>query len=268
MNDPHIETLTYEVRTKESVVTFDDPPPLTGEANAFRYRLEGGILTVEMKEHHATAESARLVVEGFLRSWAMSAALGLDRMPMEFVFKEAKRIDRNPPPRTSGNVYMGEVAFVGSGTLTATVVGIPPALKHYPVPPSGFRASPDVETMWHRYQQHIDGKETYQTMGYFCLSLIQWSTGIGKGARGEASRRYKIDRDVLDKLGVLTSERGTSLDARKLEQGSTLVPLTAAEHQWIRAAVKTLIRRKGEYDFDPAAASSLKQITMRDLPTL
>jgi hypothetical protein len=67
---------------------------------------------------------------------------------------------------------------------------------------------------------------------------------------------------------VFTSEKGRRLDARKLESGSTLDPLTEAEQRWIRAAVKMLIRRKGEYDYDPSAADSLKQMTMADLPAL
>ena len=36
----------------------------------------------------------------------------------------------------------------------------------------------------------------------------------------------------------------------------------------VRTAIKALIRRKAEYDHDPAAASSLPEITMKDLPPL
>ncbi|MDQ3257297.1 MAG: hypothetical protein M3R15_25990, partial [Acidobacteriota bacterium] len=123
-----------------------------------------------------------------------------------------------------------------------------------------------VETMWFRYEQHLQDRETYESLGYFSLRLMQWSTRVGIGARDAASRMYNIDRDILDKLGKLASERGSQGDARKLDSGSTLIPLTDIERQWIREAVKMLIRRKGEYDFDPASAASLKQITMADLP--
>jgi hypothetical protein len=122
--------------------------------------------------------------------------------------------------------------------------------------------------MWFRYQHHLQDKETYQSLGYFCLSLMQWSTGVSNGARDRASHMYRIGRDILDKLGELTSEKGTQRDARKLDSGSTLISLTDVERRWIREAVKMLVRRKGEYDFDPLASASLKQITMADLPKL
>jgi len=86
-------------------------------------------------------------------------------------------------------------------------------------------------------------------MAYFCLSLLQASA---KG-RAKAARKYNIELDILDELGTLTSERGNSTDARKLDKDSTLIPLTNAEKEWICKTIRLIIRRKGEYDFDPAS---------------
>jgi hypothetical protein len=267
MNDPHVDWLRYRLKVNPRYVDFVNPPPLVQEYDAFDIRLDGEILQVEMKEHHASLESAKQRVEVFLKDWTVHATIDLDRDALEFEYEHAYIIDRNPPPEGSGIVTGQLYATVGV-EMRATWAVLPPKRNEYPTPPSRFRASPDVETMWFRYQQHIEGRESYQSMGYFCLSFMQWSTGFGKGARKEASRIYKIDRDVLDTLGELTSEKGTPRDARKLESGATLIPLTDAEQRWIRAAVKMLIRRKGEYDYDPSTAASLKQITMADLPKL
>ena len=58
-------------------------------------------------------------------------------------------------------------------------------------------------------------------------------------------------------------------DARKLAIPIVIpTPLTDVERGWIRETVKMLIRRKGEYDFDPSSAASLRQITLADLPKL
>lgn len=268
MNDPHVERLRYRLKVNPSQLRFENPPSLFQEYDAFRIRLENGTLTVEMKEHHASVESAKEKVNGFIRDWMIYAGFDFDWDLFKFEYENAEVIDRKPLPRVPDQTTVDVNITLPMPTVEGTGTGHPLKLSEYPAPPTGFRATLDVETMWFRYQQHLQDKETYQSLGYFCLSLMQWSTGIGKWARGTASRKYNIDREVFDKLGKLTSERGTQRDARKLDSGSTLIPLTDVEKRWIREAVKMLIRRKGEYDFDPATAASLKQIKMADLPKL
>lgn len=268
MNDPHVEQLIYRLNVNPSQLILENPQPLFQEYDSFRIRLENEILTVEMKEHHASIQSAKEKVEEFLKDYKIYTAFDFDWEILKFEYENADVIDRKPSPKIPGqitgcaNFTLPMLIIEGAGTVH------PRRLSEYPAPPTRFRATPDVETMWLRYQQHLQDKETYQSLGYFCLSLMQWSTGVGKGARGAASRMYKIDLDVLNKIGELTSERGTQRDARKLDSGSTLMPLTDVERRWIREAVKMLIRRKGEHDFDPLTADSLKQITMDNLPNL
>jgi hypothetical protein len=269
MNDPHVERLIYRLKVNPShQLIFENPPPLFQEYDAFTIRLENENLTVEMKEHFPTVESAKKKVEEFLRDWLNYARFDFEWDLLYFKYESAEVIDRNPPPTLPGQCTFDGNVVAPMPTCKATFTTGPIKVSQYPAPPTRFRASPDLETMWFRYQQHLHDKETYQSLGYFCLSLMQWSTGVGKGARDAASRIYNIDRGVLDKLGELTSERGTQRDARKLDSGSTLVPLTDVESRWIRETVKMLIRRKGEYDFEPATGTSLKRITMTHLPKL
>jgi hypothetical protein len=124
--------------------------------------------------------------------------------------------------------------------------------------------------MWRLYVQHIDDPTSILDMANRCLTFLESRT-VPKGKekkRDAAARTYKIQEDILNTLGRLVSTRGDELEARKFHAGTTPVPLTDQERKWIRAAVKMLIRRKGEYDFDSAAAASLPQITMADLPSL
>ena len=82
--------------------------------------------------------------------------------------------------------------------------------------------------------------------------------------RQSAARLYAISDDVLGLLGRLCATRGDAATARKFDrQGSALTP---EETAWIEAAVRSLIRRVGEHDFDPAGV--LARITMADLPTV
>jgi len=268
MNDPHVDRLIYKLKVDADLLKFKNPPALSQDYQGFRVHLENGTLTIEMKEHYASVQSAKEKVEEFIRSWEISAAFDFDWDLFKLGYIDAEVTDRKPLPTVPGQITGCLNVVIPMQTLSATASASPLEVSLYPVPPTRFRATPDVESMWFRYQQHLRDRETYQSIGYFCLSLMQWSTGIRNGARTETSRLYNIDRAVLDKLGELTSEKGNTDDARKLDYRSALIPLSDAERRWIREAIKALIRRKGEYEFDPLKASFLKQITMADLPKL
>ena len=86
-------------------------------------------------------------------------------------------------------------------------------------------------------------------MAYFCLTVFD----ARAGGRRKVAKKYQISKKVLAKLGYLTSNVGDRHTARKFSKDSDGRPYTPAEIAWIEGAVKDLIRRKAEYDFDPAA---------------
>lgn len=45
VNDPHVEELIYYLETRNVGITFQDPPPLEDETDAFSMLLEDGVLT-------------------------------------------------------------------------------------------------------------------------------------------------------------------------------------------------------------------------------
>lgn len=279
MNDPHVESLRYRLEVDEDIARFENPPALEDERDAYRLRLENGVLTVEMREHHPTPESARERVEPLLKAWELSAGFMRDRIWLKFVFEPegTKIVDRHPLPSEPGELRPHTLgAFVrAEGTATAAIARRP--LKEYPKPPRGFEVpkSPkgvsDLEVLFDRYQRAVwEDQSQLLSVGYVCLSYLEGTTGLSgsAGARGEVVRRYRIERPVLKKLGDLVSEHGNIQEARKLDVGAKLTPLMEPERLWVQAAIKTLIRRKAEYDHDPGRATSLPEITMSDLPPL
>lgn len=266
MNDPYVERLRYRLQVDTRFIDFDNPSPLVQECSKFRFTLENGLLTVEMKDHCESVEEAKRVIEHeLLNDWVISFAIELERDVIKFEFIDADVIDRRPSPAILGQITAKAEIKEEEDILKATGTVSPLRRNEYPLPLSGFKATPDVETMWHRYQNHIEGNEPYQAFGYFCLSLIEsW-----EGGRDESAQKYKIEKKVLNTLGNLTSQnKGAPHEARKRKKGSPTLPLTDAEKKWIRATIKMLICRKGEYDFDPASAHTLIQLTMADLPKL
>lgn len=284
MRDPHVECLRYRLTVDETYGRFDNPSPLEHETDVYRMRLEGGVLTVEMKEHHATVESAKERVENDLRAWELDAALSRDHTWLRFDHDPsgAKIIDRDPPPPGAVEISVSGVAIAG-GVGSVTAVAAPPVFKEYPKPPTKLKSSLDVEGLFRRYERAVWLDPTQMlAIGYLWLSYLEGTTAK-KGrkaqneaakkerkkrkARNEAAKMYKIELDVLDKLGDLTSTRGDLQEARKLDAGATRLPLSPEEKGWVRAVIKRLIRRKAEYDSDPDAVQSLP-ITMSDFPAV
>jgi hypothetical protein len=258
MVDPHVVALYYDLHTDETI-SFESPPPVEWEAPAFRARLADGVATLTMKEHHGSEESARQAVQRYLRSWEIDAALRAGLAEVRFEFKNADVVDRASPEH--GGVLAGVAAATirASAYLRATAH----ARRHeYPRPPSSFVASPDVETMWQRYNGYRRGREPLPAMAYFCLTVLAASAG----GQSEAAQQYGVHRDVLRTLGRLTSTVGDSLSARKLDQQSQNRPPTAQETAWMEAVVRALIHRVGEWAHDPNAQRP--QLTMADLPEL
>jgi hypothetical protein len=262
MNDPHVEQLHYDFIAGEHV-GFIDPPPIDVETAGFKCRLEDWSLTVTMKEHHADPESARLVVDPYLRSWEIQTNLREGPRSVEFKYRSADLIDRNPPTASDPkvlDVQAGSYVFMGDEVRFHVNRVV------YPEPPLQFRATQDVEVMWTRFQLYRDGKEPLLSMAYACLTLLEGSTGATSRVREAFCQKYAVDRAVRDALGDIVSDRGDNEEARKLGGGATRLPLTQKEKNWVEAVVMSLIRRKAEYDANPA--TPLTQITMADFDTL
>jgi len=246
------------VNSGESV-TYRDPPPLAISFPGFSAQLKADVLTCTLTEHYASVESARAVVEEYLRGWEIHTALTRGHGEISFTFRSARVVDQDPV-RGSGQVSTAETSdrVVAGDTFSAHVIR-----RTYPAPEPAFRATPDVLTLWQRYEGYLAGREPLQAMAFFCLTVIEGRAPAGKGtSRARAARALGIEESVLRHLGELTSMRGDARTARKAS-GAT-APLTPREATWIEAAVRALVRRVGDRD----AGRAVPLLTMNDLPPL
>ena len=206
-----------------------------------------------MKDHFTTIEAARKVVEPLIGAWQFAATLEQGPGKFELMFKNGKIEDRNPTP---GLIQVADAAMVTVG-MDASPILI--QMHHYPEPPAGMVVDIDAQTMLWRYSQYRQGRDTLAGMGYFCLTILQHSSG----GRAAAVSKYNVAEAVLKKLSRLTSEKGGA-NARKGE-GRAQRFSRHSECDWVDAVVKKLIWRAAEI-----ACSRLNpaQITMADLPNL
>jgi hypothetical protein len=256
MRDPHVISLTY-LAVPSDTVSFDSAPPLAGRVGPFTILLADGKLKIEPDIHFREIEEARKLVEPLLRSWEIDIALRYGSPELSFKYETAELIDRNPPPPGSPvtlQLQTGEMVSLGMRVTLHVGRG------KYPDPPLTFRTNPEVETLWHRYEQYGRGQEPLPSMAFFCLTLLEEIAG----SRAQAAKQFGISQPVLNKMGELTSTRGDASSARKYGAVATGGPLIGPEVRWLEEAVRAIIRRVGEVN----SAVTLTTIALNDLPPL
>lgn len=249
MRSPHVKELRYRLVMRDDY--HYEAPAVQHEAAGFRARLEGETLRIEMKEHFATEEEAKTLVQPFVRAWEISAALDLGLGALGFSFEGSEILDRDPEP---GIINVHDVVHIH--LLESAKISI--VSMKYPDPPPDFAALLDVEVLWFHFEGYFAGRVPLLSMAYTILTIVE---RIGGGRKGAASK-FNIANTVLDKLGHLCS-KGDERTARKFPgPHQRLKPLLPTEEEWIKAVVKKIIRRVG------STAATRHQITMSDLPKL
>src|SRR6266511_3000510 len=132
----------------------------------------------------------------------------------------------------------------------------------FPAFPQCFTVSPDVETLWYRYEGYVQGREPLLAMANACLTFL---TAQVRG-RENVAKTYAIDLAVLRKLDDFAANLGDERTARKFHAWSARREPTAQEAAWIDAAIRMIIHRVGEHTADPTAP--LSKLRMSDLPPL
>ena len=258
MNDPHVVALRYRLVPAPDI-TFEHPAPVERTLEQFDFHLADGIAVTQMREHYADVGDARQVVEPYLRAYEFQTALAEGAFRFHFEFDAPTIVDRRPS-------LLGEplVIVVASDTLSfsdSCAATLHLTYHAYPDPPDTFRVSPDVESMWYRYEGWKTGREPLASMAYFCLTFVE---KVVFQSRDVAVAQLGVSESVLKTIRRLANV-GDKQTARKADI-TELRPHTAQEVHWLKEAVLTLIRRMAEYACDPAVAH--RTITMADLPPL
>ena len=162
---------------------------------------------------------------------------------------------------------IAKATFSATGTLTGFY-------GEYPTPPTSFRASPLVESLFQVYDAVVSEKRMAAAAGYFALTAVKtrvrdasWPKESGEARSNRVADAIKMDRAVLHTLHDLATEKGDISTARKVSDKAELdnprPAHTVAELQWICDAIRLLALRLGEWE---ANAAGLPLLGMGDLP--
>ena len=259
MPDQYVKALAYDIR-HAAWIDYGNTQPATITTEDFDVRVADGEATFEFKTKDLETEAQALeAVSDFISQWEFSASLQLGPEAFTLRSPRAEFKEQNPVPgmaQLRGNASTGPVRSEGDLTVTTH----PPS---YPEPPStGIKITPDVQAMFDRYVDCLNGQGRLDSMAYFCLTVLQAAAsrepGFGR-SRWKASKAYGVSRAVLTKVAKLSSGHGRKADGKDK-------PLNDGECRFLQEATESIIRRMAENAFSPD--TDLPEITMADLPPL
>ena len=267
MNDPHVKAIHYFVE-HDDTVDYRDAEPLVCDDDLFLIRAIKGEVVLEPKNHYGTEEEAKRAVEGIVRRWEFEAALRSGSRSFRLLYEGVDIIDRNPPPSPPGAVRADPMNF--RFRVPQAQARVTKMLAGYPAPHSGPAIEPDdpdAYFMLSRLDLYRQRREPLGSVANLCLTVLEDSAShatAGKGGkRQKAASHYRIDMEVLKRVGILSAKKGGPL-ARKAEGRRD--PFTKEETRFLEAAVTALTRRVAERAADPHG--HLAVIAMADLPRL
>ena len=242
----HVTKLIYRVTLEDTDVSGLVPRSWEDELGSFR--LADGMLVVEPKEHFRDDRSAHSALEPYLRRFEIGHHL-TDGRRIRFEL-ESSRTEHSE----HGQADVIFTAYERIEVSERISLVRRPQRTQYPEPVESFVISEDVETAYQRWDNYRKGREPLPGVAYFVLSLLKRRVG-GLAA---ASDRFRISRNVLKRMGELSSRAGTSATARKADHRE-MAPEEAA---WLEKTIKCVILRLGNDEQLP------DKITMDDLPLL
>ena len=252
MNDPRVVALEYRIE-HGPVIDWSRAVALNLEEDSFGVRAGNGRIRFNLKKHYASEDEARSAVEAdYIPNWEFH--VGLTRGPNAFKlrFDRAEIVDLSPSP---GPPTLSAHVSAGSPTVRADLA--PPTPPAFPDPPrAGIRRSPDVDSMFHRYLGHLQGREPLSAMTYFCLTVLEQMGG----GRSKAAARFGISGNVLNEIGKLSANKSGSIARKAIGSNA---PYTSEQERFLKSAIQTLIRRAAEVEFGPD--QKRETITLADI---
>ena len=246
MNDPHVTALIYKIEHGPSV-DYSKAEPTDHEETGFNVKIENEQVRFEFKKHYAMEKAARKAIEGYIRSWEFTA--GLQGGPNYFKLKfDHAQVDRKPTPGVV--TFSGRPLRLGLELGKATLIVYPPC---YPPPPSGLKITPDVQLMYDRYMDYLQGRKGLLDIAYFCWTVV----------KDNPATKKDFSKEVRNTISRLAGGGGGPKHARKKE-GIDKEPLTDQARHFLIEAIKAIIRRVAERAHAPD--SDLPKISLSDLP--
>lgn len=207
------------------------------EDSSFKYILSSDLLlSCEPKIEVSDETSAKIIIETMLKSWEIESGLKYGKKVMEFIHESTEMIVEE-----EDDVSL-DTRITVKAKITANAEVSKP-LSNFPVKNNDFIVSPNIEVIWKRFEIYKEGRESLLSMAYFCLSYLESLCGN----RANIVNTFKIERELLDKLGYISSEAGNLLEARKAKNNH-FVDLDTQTIEWVENCILNIIKHLGRVE--------------------
>jgi hypothetical protein len=225
-----------------------DAEPIAFENNGIRFRLSDNVLHASPTPPISTIVETRRAVETVLRSWKLQEQLLDPSTLFRFAYQDAETVG---DVTDADNHPSEQLEYVKDEEESLVI-----SMRRYPDPPE-IHATPEIEAAAERLRRAVFGfGEPLQSAAYFALTLAEQEAGDRKAAASQ----FRLDREILSRIGLLSSRKGDLATARKASDVNP-VPLTKEEHRWLERAVRYLLLQMGQVKAGRVPAD----ITMQDL---
>ena len=237
MNDPHVVALIYKI-VHDPTVHYDNAEPIKYEADDFSVKVKDEIVCFEMKKHCASEKEAQTICNEYIQAWEVSAGLALVPSAFNLKYDDIEIMDRVPTSEAS-KLELRDRLKIDDG-LHRIIRSY--NYDHYPTPAPEIKVTPDVRSMYDRFQGYRSGKEPLASMAYFCLTVLESSVGR-KERRKKVAKNYYIEQSILEEIARLSTNKGGKNARKAIGLGNGF---TDQERCFLEKAIKTIILRVGE----------------------
>lgn len=261
MEPPYVESLGYNFLVLEPErLDFADAAPLRWTFGDFDCNLASGRLTAKPTVRFETEEEARDKLEPLLRGWECVAELR-DGARVEFMHSGTSIYDPDPQRGTRGRV----ASVLRERYKILPAPPEPERPSQYPAPlDTAFDHRRHAAMMRDDIRDIRTGRERLLSGAYFLLTVLEDEINLpprprSKHKRDHAADTLNIEREVLNKLGKLTTKyRSREHRARK---ATAKKELTDQQAKWLHKVIGVLALRVGTYE---AGGDISHRITMAD----
>ena len=187
MNDPHVSALHYRVCHNESV-DYSEAKPLVFDQPSFRVEVKDRKARFELKQHYASEDEARKLIDPFVKNWEFDASLRRAPGFFRLEFDRAEIIDRSP---TKGVLHVSWSIRAGSPTVSVKAQVQP---MTYPTAPSQINSDhPDVQTLYQTVRELLPRQGAVNVLRVFLpdhVGAVGWA-GEGTPAKGSECVRVR-----------------------------------------------------------------------------
>jgi hypothetical protein len=216
--------------------------------------IEASTLTATPRDKIAEQADAIVLLDPLLAAWALQLEL---EQGWRVAFRIGSAISEETPSDGPKVVKLTLADHIGMSDSASVE-----ARTDLPPPNKGYAASPTIDGYLGRLRDVQEGREKVSAAVYYIVDDIEHRFGSGDSAA--AAAKIRVSRALLDQVRNLASRGGHPAQSRKATLRAHELPLQEADIEWLRKAMRLLVKRCAEVESGHAELPLLTKADCRE----